>query len=120
MRQWRLPVQQPYLRLTWIHTGHFHRLRTDHNCVVDVVVWCITRGDVFECQLGDKAYHAWKSWLQSSVISVVHLTKFADECGDDYLRGIEHRLPSCTLLKQSSKILILADPRVFREIPLVP
>ena len=58
--------------------------------MVCIVVGRVAGGDVLECQLGDEAHHTRKFWLQGSVRAVVHLTKFADECGDDDLRGIEH------------------------------
>ena len=73
-------------------TQDFLAHKGDHNCMIYIVVRGVARGDVLECQLGDKAHHTRKSWLLGSVRAVVHLTKFANECGDDDLRRIEHRL----------------------------
>src|ERR1700720_1193909 len=35
----------------------------DHNCMIHVVVGRVAGCDILECQLGDKAYDTWKSWL---------------------------------------------------------
>ena len=66
--------------------------RRDHDGVNDVVVSRVTGRDVLQRQLGYKTYDARKSRLQRTVGTIVHPTKFADEGGNDDLRGIEHRL----------------------------